>query len=207
MPEHQARTQYDHMAAFYDRLWHTYVQRTVALLHTWAAPPPPARVLDVACGTGAFAALVAQAQPTQRMLGIDIAPEMLARARQKCRAFPAMQFAQARADRLPCATGCYDVVVSASAFHYFDDPRAALAEMRRAITATGRLTILDWCKDFSLCYLLDLALQRLDPAHAHCYYEAELHALLRQAGFSIVRARRVRVGLVWGLMIATAVPV
>jgi hypothetical protein len=48
-------------------------------------------------------------------------------------------------------------------------------------------------------------LSAIDPAHKHCYTQAELHQLLAAAGLSVRQAARVRFGVVWGLMIATAV--
>lgn len=204
MPEQEARRQYDRMATIYDWLWHAYVRNTLTFLQDWAALAPEARVLDVACGTGTFEHLTARAQPLQRILGVDLASGMLAEAEAKCAAFPAIRFVQARAASLPVGSQQVDVVVSASAFHYFDDPVAVLAAMRDALRPGGYVVILDWCKDFVLCRLCDLALHAIDPAHKHCYREAELHALLQQAGFTVRQARRVRFGLVWGLMVATA---
>jgi ubiquinone/menaquinone biosynthesis C-methylase UbiE len=56
-------------------------------------------------------------------------------------------------------------VPSAIAFHYFDDPVAALAEVQRVLKSNGKVVILDWCKDFLLCRACDIALQWVDPAH------------------------------------------
>ena len=81
---------------------------------------------------------------------------------------------------------------------------AVLAEMRRVLKPGGQLTILDWCRDFPICAACDVVLSALDPAHKQCYTRREFHALLVEAGFAIHRARRVRFGAVWGLMVATA---
>ena len=97
------------------------------------------------------------------------------------------------------------MIVSANAFHYFDQPLAVLAQMRRILKADGRLIILDWCKDFPMCALCDILLSALDPAHQHCYTQRELHHMLSAAGFEICGASRVRLGLVWGVMHVMAI--
>jgi ubiquinone/menaquinone biosynthesis C-methylase UbiE len=204
VPEVQVRQQYDAMASWYDHSWQRYLTRTLTFLQGWAQLAPEERVLDVACGTGLWAQLVLAEQPTQPIVGVDVSRQMLAVAHQRCRAYPYAWFQQGRANALPYRSGQFDVVVSASAFHYFDDPGAALDEIRRVLTPQGRVIILDWCKDFLLCRLCDLVLHRIDPAHKHCYTQAELHALLQQAGFDVVADQRRRFGLVWGMMIATA---
>nr|WP_317105468.1 methyltransferase domain-containing protein [Chroococcidiopsis sp. SAG 2025] len=102
------------------------------------------------------------------------------------------------------ANNSFDVIVSASSFHYFEDPVAALVEMKRVLQPHGRVTILDWCKDYLLCRLCDLVLKLFDPAYQQCYTEAEFHHLLELAGFEICRATKFRFNVVWGMAIATA---
>jgi ubiquinone/menaquinone biosynthesis C-methylase UbiE len=204
VPEVQVRRQYDAMASWYDRYWQRYLTRTLTFMQHWARLAPGERVLDVACGTGLWARLVLGTQPTLSIVGIDVSRQMLAVAHRRCQAYPGAWFQQGRASALPYDRGQFDVVVSASAFHYFDDPHAALVEMQRVLTPQGRVIVLDWCKDFLLCRLCDLVLHRIDPAHTQCYTQAEFHALLDQAGFDVVAAQRRRFGLVWGTMIATS---
>ena len=206
MPETAARTQYDQMASFYDRLWRTYIAQTLAFLKTWARIESSETVLDIACGTGAFERIVLADCPSQPIVGIDISARMLAIAAQKCCPFPTVLFQRARASALPCRAHSCDLIVSANAFHYFDAPLLVLEEMRRVLKPGGRVVILDWCKDFRLCALCDILLSAIDPAHQHCYTQHELHGLLTAACLDVHRATRVRFGLVWGLMVATAAP-
>src|SRR5262245_32086825 len=119
MPEAMARAEYDRMAGFYDQLWRAYVTNTLSLLKIWAQIEPSATVLDVACGTGAFAWLLLRTCLHQRIVGIDISSRMLAIAARKCAAARHVVFEQARASALPCVDAAFDVVVSANAFHYF----------------------------------------------------------------------------------------
>ena len=204
MAETTVRQQYDQMAGFYDRRWQSYLTATLTFLKRWANVPPTATVLDIACGTGMFEHLILADAPYQSIVGIDLSPQMLAIARRRCQAYPHVCFQQASALALPFADGQFDAIVSASAFHYFDDPSAALAEMKRVIKPTGRIIVLDWCKDFLFCRICDFILQRNDPVHKQCYTQAQFHQLLAQAGLTVRRSARQRFGLVWGLMVATS---
>lgn len=205
--EANAREQYNQMAAMYDRVWSRYISRSLSFLKDWAQLDPLYIVLDVACGTGTFERLVVVEQPTQSIIGVDLSEKMLEIAEEKCRDYPNVSFQNASVTALPFVDRSFDVVVSASAFHYFENPTAALIEMRRVLKPEGELVILDWCKDDWLCRLYDFVLKRFDPAYEQCYTQAEFHRFLNGTGFQIQRATRFRIGLAWELMIATAKPI
>ncbi|MBW4693356.1 MAG: class I SAM-dependent methyltransferase [Lyngbya sp. HA4199-MV5] len=206
MMEPTVREQYNRMAALYDRVWSRYLAKTLSFLHGWAPIAPTSTVLDVACGTGEFERLLLSKQPTQPVVGIDLAEKMLAIAQAKCRHYPNVSFQKASVSALPLVDRSFDVVVSASAFHYFDEPIAALLEMKRVLKSDGKLIILDWCKDDLLCRLYDFVLQQFDPAYRQCYTQAEFHTFLQTAGFQIQRATRRRVSLAWEVMAVIAKP-
>lgn len=204
MIETTVRDQYNQMAEAYDRRWSRYLSNTLLFLKDWAAIAPSKSVLDIGCGTGEFERLVLLEQPTQAIVGIDLAEQMLGLAQQKCRDYPQVSFQKASVAALPFADRSFDLVVSASAFHYFDDPIVALLEMKRVLKPDGEIVILDWCKDYILCRLYDLVLKQFDPAYRQCYTQAEFHRLLVEAGFGVDRATKVRFGLAWELMVTTA---
>lgn len=206
MTETQVREQYDQMAAVYDQRWSRYVTNTLSFLKTWASISQQATVLDIGCGTGEFESLVLAEYPKQQMVGVDISDQMLGIAQQKCRDYPNASFHKARASELPFERNSFDVVISSSVFHYFDDPGAALVEMKRVLKPDGRVVILDWCKDYLLCRLCDIVLKFVDPTYRQCYTQDEFHDLLASAGFDIHRATRVCFGVVWSLMAASAIP-
>jgi len=206
MTKTTVREQYDQLAAAYDRRWSSYIFNTLSFLKNWAQISPQAIVLDIGCGTGEFERLVLSEYPNQQIVGVDISEKMLAIAREKLQAYPSVSFRTASTSALPFASKSFDAIISASSFHYFDAPVAALAEMKRVLKPDGTVVILDWCKDYLLCRLCDILLKVFDPAYKQCYTQAEFHHLLERAGFSISRATKVRFGLVWGLMVATATP-
>lgn len=206
MSERVIRQQYDQMAQRYDQRWSTYISKTLSFLDAWAAIPPQAAVLDVGCGTGEFEQLVLSRYPNQQIAGVDISEQMLQIAQRKCQAYPNAVFRTASALTLPFLDHSFDVIVSANAFHYFDNPTAALREIRRVLKPNGSVVILDWCKDYLLCRLCDVILKLVDPAYQQCYTQRQFHQLLSAAHFEVQAAGKLRFGLVWGLMIATVTP-
>jgi ubiquinone/menaquinone biosynthesis C-methylase UbiE len=198
--------QYDRLAHIYDQRWQGYITNTLSFLVDWAQIAPTETVLDVACGTGELERLLVERHAEQPITGVDFSDPMLAIARQKFADHPSVTFQPASASALPWPQLEFDVVVCANAFHYFNEPESVLAEMRRVLQPSGRVVILDWCRDFLLCRLCDWGLSLIDPAHKNCYTEAELNEFLQGAGYQVQRSQRVRFGLIWGLMVIEAIP-
>lgn len=197
---------YDRVADGYDQRWSGYIRRTLAFLRTSVSIVPSATVLDVGCGTGEFERLLLREHPQQSVVGVDLSEKMLAIARRKCNDCPSVTFVKANAAALPFPDRCFDLIVSASAFHYFDRPLASLAEMRRVAKPGGSVVILDWCKDYLICRLFDLVLKRIERGYQSCYTQRELSCFLESAALQVRSVSRRRVDPIWGLMIATAVP-
>ena len=206
MNEAKIRTQYEQLASIYDLRWQKYITNTLTFLYNWEQIDSQSTVLDIACGTGEFERLLLDKNPTQKIIGVDISEKMLDIAKEKCRDYSNVEFYQTSANSLPFANYSFDVVVCANAFHYFEKPLVALSEMKRVVKHNGKLIILDWSKDFLVCRICDWVLQIFDSAHQKCYTQAELHQLLVSADLKINRAAMVRFGVIWGLMVVTALP-
>jgi SAM-dependent methyltransferase len=120
-----------------------------ALFLEWTGPLAEAaavasgqRVLDVACGTGAFACDAARrVQPGGAVIGLDRNDGMLAVARRKA---PGIEWRQGRAESLPFADGSFDAVGCQFALMFFEDRIAALKEMWRVLKPGGRLAVAVW---------------------------------------------------------------
>jgi arsenite methyltransferase len=139
-PKRQVRANFNTLAATYDTL--RYVQRCARRLVELAVLPAGARVLDVATGTGWVAMAVAQlVHPTGAVVGVDLAPEMLAYARQKCVALglPNVAFQEGDAERLDFPDQCFDVVLCASALFQVPNMLAALREWWRVLKPGGHV--------------------------------------------------------------------
>jgi demethylmenaquinone methyltransferase/2-methoxy-6-polyprenyl-1,4-benzoquinol methylase len=96
--------------------------------------------LDVACGTGDLAGRLAAAGA--RVIGIDLAPEMLAVARRRYAGY--VRWAAADIGALPFAAGTFDVVTAGYGLRNVPDLDASLRELARVLKPGGRLLSLDF---------------------------------------------------------------
>ncbi|MCA9907139.1 MAG: class I SAM-dependent methyltransferase, partial [Anaerolineae bacterium] len=104
--------------------------------------------LDVGCGTGTLALLAKQgAGRNAEIHGIDAAPEMIERARQKAeRAHSDIDFQPGLAEKIRFEDGTFDLVMNSLMMHHLT-PRLreqALAEIYRVLKPGGRLLIVDF---------------------------------------------------------------
>ncbi len=134
------------------RLYDTFVdvfffgrrRATFQALIAAAGVQPGQRVLDVGCGTGYFARLLAQAVgPEGLVVGIDPSPEMITYATRKAGRARICQFQVGTAESLDFPAEHFDVVVSSLVMHHLpEDLRVpALREMRRVLRPGGRLLV------------------------------------------------------------------
>jgi len=113
-----------------------------AALLAGAALEPQDRVLDVGCGAGTTAC--AAAGVASSVLGIDLSPLLVERARTRAQGVPNVEFrvADAQTASLPPT---FDVIVSRFGVMFFEDPRAAFASLRCALApGGGRLAAVCW---------------------------------------------------------------
>ena len=138
-------------AQLYEREW------VPALFDKWAqntAKLAPAKAgdaaLDVACGTGVVARLVAaQTGITGRVTGIDLNPCMLEVARTQSEpqddlSLGTVEFRQADACNLPFPDASFQVAYCQFGLQFFADRAKALREMRRVLVPEGRVALTVW---------------------------------------------------------------
>src|SRR6476620_226604 len=91
------------------------------------------RVLDVACGPGIVTA--ALASRAREVVALDLTPEMLAKAEDRCRKAGRTNvvFEEGSATSLPFADRSFDAVVTRLSLHHFREPGRALEEMLRVL--------------------------------------------------------------------------
>jgi SAM-dependent methyltransferase len=103
------------------------------------------RVLDVGCGCGQTLLELAElVGPAGHILGVDVSEPMLARARERAAGTPTIALARGDAQTHALAPESFDAVYSRFGVMYFDDARAAFANLRRAARAGGRLGFVCW---------------------------------------------------------------
>jgi demethylmenaquinone methyltransferase/2-methoxy-6-polyprenyl-1,4-benzoquinol methylase len=178
--------------------------------------PPGARVLDVACGTGAVTrALVARGYD---VVGLDQNVQMLAVARARV---PDAAFHEGEAEHLPFGEGEFDALTVTYLLRYVDDPAATVRELARVVRDGGTVAMLEfglprglWRPLWELWVRIGLpgAGRVLSPGwhevgrflggsirEFHARYD--IAQLFRDAGLTDVQARRLSVGgglVVWG---------
>jgi ubiquinone/menaquinone biosynthesis C-methylase UbiE len=111
---------------------------------TAAGVQPGQRVLDVGCGTGYFARLLAQAVgPEGRVVGIDPSPAMIGYASRQAARAKNCQFQVGTAEALEFPADYFDVVVSSLVMHHLPEDLqvTALQEIRRVLRRGGKVLI------------------------------------------------------------------
>ena len=104
------------------------------------------RVLDIGSGAGTDSLVAAQmVGPEGRVVGIDMTPEMLAKARRAAAEMGAenVEFLEADAERLPFPDGAFTVVISNGVIDLIPNKDAVFGEIYRVLEPGGRIQIAD----------------------------------------------------------------
>ena len=158
-----------------------------------------ATVLDVGCGTGTLAVMLARRMPDARVIGLDGDPEILSRARRRASDTGVnVELVLGLADAIPMEDGSVDCVVSSLVFHHLmpSAKQRALAEMRRVLTPGGRFVVADFGRPHGPVMRLAFAvIQLLDGfENTRQHAAGELPALIEHAGFQVDTLSRLRTG-------------
>jgi len=103
-------------------------------------------VLDLGSGAGTDSLIAAQMVGEEgSVTGIDMTPQMLAKARVAATAMDAanVEFIEAEAERLPFSDERFDVVISNGVIDLIPDKDAVFAELHRVLKPGGRIQIAD----------------------------------------------------------------
>jgi SAM-dependent methyltransferase len=104
------------------------------------------RVLDLGSGAGTDSLIAAEmVGPNGHVTGVDMTPEMLAKARAAAAEMGAanVDFVEAEAVHLPFPDTTFDVVISNGVIDLIPDKDAVFAELHRVLVPGGRLQIAD----------------------------------------------------------------
>ncbi len=145
------------------------------------------RVLDIGCGLGGSARLMAQRYGC-RVVGIDLTADFcrLATAlNQRLKQALPVQFLQADASRLPFAERSFDLLVSQHCIMNLPDPQLALVGFRRLLADGGKLVLHEILQGpgGQPYYPVPWA---SDADHSFLCAEAELKRWLQQAGLRLL---------------------
>jgi arsenite methyltransferase len=107
---------------------------------------PGEDVLDIGCGAGMDSLIAAQmVGPTGSVTGIDMTPEMAAKARGSITqmGFDTVNIVEGSAEQLPFADSCFDVVISNGVIDLIPDKDAVFSEIARVLRPGGRIQLAD----------------------------------------------------------------
>ncbi|WP_239683897.1 class I SAM-dependent methyltransferase [Leucobacter musarum] len=191
-----------------DRLWRIATTRAIA-------PRKGMRVLDLAAGTGTSSAAIAA--HGAHVVAADFSEGMLAEGRKRHAGNELIEFQWADATQLPFDDDSFDAATISYGLRNVNDPKAALAEMRRVVKPGGRVVIAEFSTPPSALVRGPYAfygrhvLPRVagainrDAAAAYSYLnesieawpdQAELAAWMREAGLERVAYRNLTFGIV-----------
>lgn len=150
--------------------------------------PADARVLDVGCGSGWAARLMAEKAQSGRVVGIDISDEMVRVAQESSSDFPNVEFEVATAEKLPFDDCAFTHAFSMESLYYYEDMLGALREINRVLEPGGVFNC-----------VVDL-FEENRPTHqwidqlkvpVHLLSSAAYRNLFGEAGFTNVRDSRI----------------
>ena len=130
----RAAKSYDNAAILQEEVQNRLIERLAYMRHQ------PRSIIDVGCGTGKALRGLQKAYPRARVLGVDIAQQMLVCARPRFRLMSKQRLVLADMERLPFCGGAFDLVFSSLALPWCNDLKATLAEFAR-VSAPGTLLL------------------------------------------------------------------
>ncbi|TBR16731.1 arsenite methyltransferase [bacterium] len=155
-----------------------------------AAIRPGETVLDLGSG-GGFDAFLAwrRTGPQGRVIGVDMTPEMLAKARANAAKLGAenVEFRLGEIEHLPVADGSVDVIISNCVINLSPDKAQVFREAYRALKAGGRLAVSDVVASANLPADIKGDLKLLSGCVSGAATIDEVEKMLAGAGFSQVR--------------------
>ncbi|MGZ8450385.1 MAG: ubiquinone/menaquinone biosynthesis methyltransferase [Candidatus Deferrimicrobiaceae bacterium] len=181
---------------------------------------PSPRCVDLACGTGDVAFLLAERYPDGVVAGVDVSVPMLAIARERNR-FTNVRFERGDLCDLPFPDGSADVVTGSYALRNAPDLRKALAEVHRVLSPGGVAAFLDFSKPESAslqglqylllrgwCGLWGLLLHGTPEIHGYIAESlrvfpdrGRLREIVREHRFDVLDERRFFLGITGWLVV------
>jgi len=154
-----------------------------------AALRPGEVVVDLGCGGGLDVLLAARhVGSTGKAIGIDMTPEMIARARAGAAQIGAtnVEFHQAQIDQLPLPDQSVNCILSNCVINLAPDKPAVFREMRRVLKPGGRISISDIALRQPLPPEIASSVQAFVGCIAGALLISDYERLLREAGFDDV---------------------
>lgn len=108
-----------------------------------------ATLVDIGCGPGFLATLIAKRFPAARVIGIDLSEKMLEIAAKRAGDVPNLEFKVMNAAALAFPDNSLDMVISTASFHHWRDRVKVLNEIHRCLRPGAQAWIYDGYGDVS----------------------------------------------------------
>lgn len=146
-------------------------------------------VLDLGSGPGIDALLAAKrVGPAGRVIGVDMTPEMLERARKNAArgGYANVEFREGRLEMLPVESGMVDAITSNCVINLVPDKGAVFREAARVLKPGGRMVISDIVLDGRLPAAIEKDLYAYVGCVSGAMLREDYFASLRAAGFTSI---------------------
>lgn len=194
---------YDRFAPHYDRAFQSYLRPSYDLMLEALDPNPGERLLDIGAGTGELELRLCKRVKGLEMVGIEPAPAMAVRAREKLAAAscPARILDGFFEDHDSSTLGTFDYVVACNILHFLTDPGAAIARWATAVKPGGHLAVVTldgavWPFRIGQPFLR-MGLSGYTSAHPL----AEVESYFRDAGLAVTMSGRRRFSPFFGALL------
>ena len=135
---HRLRSTFDGVAPLYDEARPGYPERVFDDIVSLSGIPAGGRVLEVGCGTGQ--ATVPLARRGYEIICVELGDSLANLARRNLTGFPKVEVRTGDFEEVPPG-GDFDLLVSATAFHWLD-PAVAYPRAARVLRPTGAIALL-----------------------------------------------------------------
>lgn len=143
-------------------------------------------LLDLDCGTGLLLEQILERLPDLKVKGFDYSLDRIAEAKERFKDKDIeLEFGQAI--NLPYEDNSFDVIVSTTTFHHYQQPRKVLDEVYRVLKPNGKLIICDTYLGSMLRYLNKISKPINEVTGMHLYSKKDIWSLLNSSGFSNVK--------------------